>query len=192
MDTNLHVLEGTPNNPRKIDYNGKPAFQFLLTSTDTGTDDTPQPALVVLALVVGNLASRLARISKDAKPRAWTVVGRTETTTTQDDDGNYRTADQFVIDQICELDGWTRWETQGFHPANLAHIANPGGDLPVGVVTEAELYVDRRRLAVKPTGRTRQRVAFSTANGTVTVDPAKPVYLTPQTQQVNVKLDPDY
>ncbi|MEV4662090.1 hypothetical protein AB0J85_09065 [Micromonospora echinofusca] len=185
MDTNLRVLEGTAINPRKTDYSGQPAYQLLLAPTDTNS--TPQPALVA-----GRLAARLAQASKDAPPRVWTVVGRTETATTQDDDGGYCTTDRFVIDQICELDGWTRWETQDFHPANLAHIANQGGDLPVGVVTEVELHVDRHALTVKPTGRTRQQVAFCTANGTITAGSARSVNLTPQTQQVNVNVDRDY
>lgn len=92
------------------------------------------------ALVVGDLLGRF-RPAVTANPQQpWTVAGRWETHTSQTDDS--KTTTTLVIEHIAELDGWTLWETRQFHPANLAHIANPEGDLPIGVIAETEHHID--------------------------------------------------
>ncbi|MGC1211988.1 MAG: hypothetical protein WA890_12075 [Micromonospora sp.] len=175
MDSKLHALRGTATKPQKTEHGGQIAVRFLLAPADGGT---PEPVLVV-----GNLFERFRPVVAASPQQTWTIAGRWETQTTQDDNGTRTNTRVLVAQHIVELDGWTLWETQQFHPANLAHIANPGGDLPIGVVTETELNIDPETHTVQPTGRTRHRVAFCTPNGNVTADTARPVYLQPQPPQ---------
>ncbi|MEU7574072.1 hypothetical protein [Micromonospora sp. NPDC049240] len=181
MDSKLHALRGTATKPQKTEHASQTAVRFLLAPAD---GSTPEPVLVI-----GSLFDRFRPAVAASPQQTWTVAGRWETQATQSDDGTRTTTRVLVAQHIIELDGWTLWEARQFHPANVAHLANPGGDPPIGVITEAELEIEPDTCTVQPTGKIRHRVAFCTPSGAVTTEPTGSVYLQAQPTHVTVQHD---